>query len=61
MSTCEDCQMYWPFGLALVLAMLVTFPDWATFGPMAATPSARIAGTVLVFCTSATGLILYVR
>jgi len=61
MKACKDCQALWPFGLALALAALVTFPAWATFDLMALTPSARVAGTLLVFCTSATGLMLYVR
>ena len=61
MKACKDCQALWPFALALALATLVTFPAWATFDLMALTPSARVTGTLLVFCTSATGLMLYVR
>ena len=61
MKTCKSCRAAWPFGFALALAAIITFPAWATLDLMAFEPSARVAGTTLIFCVTATGLILYVR
>lgn len=61
MRTCTACRAAWPFVLALALAAVMSFPAWATFDLMSLEPSARVAGTALVFFTSATGLMLYVR
>ncbi|MBK1631634.1 hypothetical protein CKO31_12945 [Thiohalocapsa halophila] len=61
MNHCKDCRALWPFGFALALAMLVSFPAWATFNLMALSATMQIAGTALVFAISAGGLMLYVR
>ena len=61
MKKCKDCRALWPFGFALILAMLVSFPAWATFNLMDLHAGMQLAGTALVFCAAATGLILYVR
>jgi hypothetical protein len=61
MKYCKDCRALWPFGFALALALILAFPAWATFNLMALDISIQIAGTALVFCVSATGLMLYVR
>lgn len=61
MNDCKDCRTFWPFGFALALAALVSFPAWATFDLMALSATAQAAGTALVFCAAATGLVLYVR
>ncbi|NBC14037.1 MAG: hypothetical protein GVY09_11965 [Gammaproteobacteria bacterium] len=61
MNRCKDCRALWPFGFALALAALVSFPAWATFNLMALSATAQLAGTALVFAVAATGLILYVR
>lgn len=61
MQDCKTCRALWPFGLALVLSLLVSFPAWATFSLMDVTPPAQVAGTALFFAVIATGLLLYVR
>lgn len=61
MNPCKDCRTLWPFGFALALAALVSFPAWATFNLMALSTKAQVAGTAVVFCAAATGLVLYVR
>jgi hypothetical protein len=48
-------------AFAVALALLVAFPAWATLDLMAVDTVGRITGTALVFCATATGLILYVR
>jgi hypothetical protein len=61
MNHCKDCRALWPFGFALALAAILAFPAWATFNLMALDVAAQIAGSALVFCVSAVGLMLYVR
>jgi hypothetical protein len=61
MNHCKDCRALWPFGFALALAALVSFPAWATFNLMALSSTAQLAGSAMVFTATATGLILYVR
>jgi hypothetical protein len=61
MSNCKDCRALWPTAFAVVLAMLVSFPAWATLDLMAVDGSVRLAGTALAFCATATALVLYVR
>jgi len=61
MNNCKDCRALWPFGFALLLAMLVSFPAWATLNLMDLHAGTQLAGAALVFCAVATGLLLYVR
>ncbi|WP_295543207.1 hypothetical protein [uncultured Thiohalocapsa sp.] len=58
---CKDCRSLWPFVFALTLAALVSLPAWATFDLMALGAGAQTGGTALVFCVTATGMVLYVR
>ncbi len=61
MNRCKHCRALWPFGFALVLAMLVSFPAWATLNLMEMDTGTQLTGAALVFCAAATGLTLYVR
>ena len=44
MSNRKNCRVLWPFGLAIVLATLVSFPAWATLNLMELDTDAQFGG-----------------